>query len=124
MANLGYSKLTRNRDSLLDMNKQSINQLDSYYRKCVETDYNHTNFEKIVVITCILISEARMSFSFSAELRKHACQLNGKSKNLFKPRISKVSTCILRQISLEKLHTIDFLRNNSRTLFNSDLRCS
>ena len=86
MANLGYSKLTRNRDSLLDMNKQSINQLDSYYRKCVETDYNHTNFEKIVVITCILISEARMSFSFSAELRKTCLSIEWKIKKLIQAK--------------------------------------
>ncbi len=80
MGNLDYSILTRNEDLLLKMDKQTIKLLDSYYRKCVEIDYNHADFEKTVVITCVLMSEARMSFAFPAKLNKTCLLIERKIK--------------------------------------------
>ena len=67
------------------MDKQTIkilNSLNSYYNKCVELDYAETKFEKIVVITCLLISEIWWSLGFPADLQKTCSLIEWKIKKL------------------------------------------
>ena len=64
------------------MDKQSIELLNKYYKECIEIDYTHANFEKIIIITCVLISEARMSIVFPVELKKASLSIEWKIKKL------------------------------------------
>ena len=68
------------------MDKQTLKQLNSYFRKCAEIDYTHASFEKIIVITCVLISEARKNFVFSDELKKTCLLVEWKIKKLIQAR--------------------------------------
>ena len=64
------------------MNKQTINQLNSYYKKCVETDYTNVNFEKLIIATCVLISEARLNCNFPSGIEKTCLLIEQKIEKL------------------------------------------
>ena len=98
---LGYSILTRTTDLLLEMDNQTIKLLNSYYRKCVEIDFTDANFEKIIVITCVLMAEARMSLAFPAELNKTCLSIEWKIKKF---------------IQQEKVRSIDFLHKQQSNI--------
>ena len=90
-----------------EMDKQTAKMLNIYYKKCVDIDYTNANFEKLIVITCVLISEARKSFAFSDDHKKSCLLIEQKIKKLIKVKRGEsehlqLAANIFREIAIHR----------------------
>ena len=88
------------------MDENPIELLAKYYQKCAKINHLHRDFEKTIIITCVLISEARQ-FVFPAKIQGQCLSIESEIKKLINLKNEecehlRLASNIFREIALHK----------------------